>query len=58
VRLTHARDTIVLDDFKTAFDRLQEYKMERIESVFSARVRGEFIDVQRAGELQEKDDLA
>lgn len=28
-------DTIVLDDFKTALDRLQEHNMQRLGSIFS-----------------------
>lgn len=34
----------VLDDFKTALDRLAEYKMERSGSIFSDGIRGSFND--------------
>ena len=37
-------DTIVLDDFKTALDRLAQYKMERSGSIFSDGIRGSFND--------------
>lgn len=39
---------IVLDDFKTALDRLKQYKLDRMGSVLSDGVRGEFVDVQQA----------
>lgn len=38
-------DTIVLDDFKTALDRLLEHRLERMGSIFSDTVRGDFSDV-------------
>lgn len=41
-------DTIILDDFKTALDRLKAYKMERMGSVLSDGLRGEFSDVDQA----------
>lgn len=41
-------DTMVLDDFKTALDRLQQYKLERMGSVLSDGVRGDFEDVEQA----------
>lgn len=41
-------DTMVLDDFKTALDRLKEYKMARMGSVLSDGVRGDFEDVEQA----------
>jgi hypothetical protein len=41
-------DTMVLDDFKTALDRLKTYKMERMGSVLSDGVRGDFVDVELA----------
>ncbi|KJY02286.1 hypothetical protein TI39_contig69g00001 [Zymoseptoria brevis] len=41
-------DTMVLDDFKTALDRLKQYKMERMGSVLSDGLRGEFVDVEAA----------
>ena len=50
-------DTTILDDFKTALDRLSVYKAERMGSVFSAGVRGEFLDVQRAREGVDNDRL-
>lgn len=44
----------VLDDFKTALDRLQQYKLQRMGSIFSDGVRGEFDSVidgrERKGE--------
>lgn len=39
---------MVLDDFKTALDRLKQYKMERMGSVLSDGVRGDFEDVEQA----------
>jgi hypothetical protein len=41
-------DTMVLDDFKTALDRLKQYKMECMGSVLSDGVRGDFVDVEQA----------
>lgn len=41
-------DTIVLDDFKSALDRLKRYKMERMGSVLSDGLRGDFVDVEQA----------
>lgn len=41
-------DTMVLDDFKTALDRLKQYKMDRMGSVLSDGVRGDFEDVEQA----------
>jgi len=41
-------DTIILDDFKTALDRLKQYKLERLGSIASDNVRGDFIDVEQA----------
>lgn len=35
-------DTIVLDDFKTALDRLKEYRLQQMGSLVSDGVRGEF----------------
>lgn len=46
-------DTIILDDFKTALDRLKQYKLERMGSVLSDGVRGNFVDVEQA--RQKKD---
>lgn len=39
---------MVLDDFKTALDRLKEYKLARMGSVLSDGVRGDFEDVEQA----------
>lgn len=39
---------IVLDDFKTALDRLQQYQLDRMGSVLSDGVRGDFADVEQA----------
>lgn len=56
-------DTIILDDFKTALDRLKQYKMKQIRSVPSDGLRGEFSDfsdpdqARRKKEEQEKVDL-
>ncbi|KAK5694465.1 hypothetical protein LTR17_024775 [Elasticomyces elasticus] len=41
-------DTIILDDFKTALDRLKQYKLERLGSIASDNIRGEFVDVEQA----------
>ncbi|KAF7189872.1 hypothetical protein HII31_08694 [Pseudocercospora fuligena] len=41
-------DMIVLDDFKTALDRLKQYKLDRMGSVLSDGFRGEFVDVEQA----------
>ncbi|KAK0776148.1 hypothetical protein LTR91_025316 [Friedmanniomyces endolithicus] len=41
-------DTIILDDFKTALDRLKQYKLERLGSIASDNVRGDFVDVEQA----------
>lgn len=38
---------MVLDDFKTALDRLKEYKLARMGSVLSDGVRGDFEDVEQ-----------
>jgi hypothetical protein len=38
---------IILDDFKTALDRLKEYKMRRMGSVLSDGVRGDFTDAEQ-----------
>ncbi|EMC97347.1 hypothetical protein BAUCODRAFT_67965 [Baudoinia panamericana UAMH 10762] len=35
-------DTIILDDFKTALDRLKQYRLERMGSVLSDNIRGDF----------------
>jgi len=52
-------DTIVLDDFKTALDRLKQYKLERMGSVVSDGVRGEFADFRdaRRKKFDEESDL-
>lgn len=41
-------DMIILDDFKTALDRLSTIKMERMGSVLSDGIRGDFSDVEQA----------
>ncbi|KAF2208774.1 hypothetical protein CERZMDRAFT_101217 [Cercospora zeae-maydis SCOH1-5] len=41
-------DMIILDDFKTALDRLSAIKMERLGSVLSDGIRGDFTDVEQA----------
>ncbi|CAK1366253.1 hypothetical protein CB0940_09326 [Cercospora beticola] len=41
-------DMIILDDFKTALDRLSAIKMERMGSVLSDGIRGDFTDVEQA----------
>ena len=41
-------DTIILDDFKTALDRLSEYRMRKLASVSSDGVRAEFDAVRAA----------
>jgi len=41
-------DTVILDDFKTALDRLKQYKLERMGSVFSDGLRDEIADVRQA----------
>lgn len=41
-------DTMVLDDFKVALDRLKAYKMQRMGSVLSDGLRGDFVDVEQA----------
>lgn len=41
-------DTIILDDFKSALDRLTQHRLERMGSVLSDGVRGEFVDVEQA----------
>ena len=43
----------VLDDFKTALDRLAQYKLERSGSVFSDGIRGSFNDVEDAREKRQ-----
>lgn len=47
-------DMIVLDDFKTALDRLKEYKMQRMGSVLSDGYRGDFVDVEQARKKREE----
>ncbi|EME43256.1 hypothetical protein DOTSEDRAFT_72605 [Dothistroma septosporum NZE10] len=48
-------DTMVLDDFKTALDRLKQYKMDRMGSVMSDGVRGDFVDVEQARQKREEE---
>ena len=55
-------DTIILDDFKTALDRLKQFKLQRIGSVPSDGLRGEFSDFSdpaqaRAKKAEQKLDL-
>lgn len=52
-------DTIVLDDFKTALDRLKQFKLQRIGSVPSDGLRGDFSDPHQARQKKgdEKYDL-
>ena len=41
-------DTIILDDFKTALDRLTQYNLERMGSALSDGIRGELSDIEQA----------
>lgn len=41
-------DTIVLDDFKTALDRLKDYRLERMGSVLSDGIRADSVQVEQA----------
>ncbi|KAK5107315.1 hypothetical protein LTR62_001370 [Meristemomyces frigidus] len=41
-------DTIVLDDFKTALDRLKQHRLARLGSLNSDNIRGHFDDVEQA----------
>ena len=41
-------DTIVLDDFKTALDRLKEYNMQRLSSEIGGNTQGYFRNVHQA----------
>lgn len=41
-------DTIILDDFKSALDRLKNYKLQRMGTLVSDGLRGEFSDVEQA----------
>ncbi|WPH00779.1 Hypothetical protein R9X50_00360900 [Acrodontium crateriforme] len=50
-------DTIILDDFKTALDRLKQYKMQRLDSALADTLnfdgyRGYFHDVEQAREIK------
>lgn len=49
-------DTIILDDFKTALDRLKQYKLDRLGSVLSDGVRGDFVDVEEARKRKEREE--
>jgi hypothetical protein len=51
-------DTIVLDDFKSALDRLSEYRMQRMASVASDNIRGTFTDVELARRKKDKEAAA
>jgi len=52
-------DTIVLDDFKTALDRLSEYKLQRMGSIASDNIRGDFsIDSEQAQRKKTEQDSA
>ena len=48
-------DTIVLDDFKSALDRLKNYKLEQMGSVLSDGLRGEFTAVEQARRKKDED---
>ena len=41
-------DTIVLDDFKTALDKLKEYKLQRLGGAITADNPEEFVDLEQA----------
>jgi hypothetical protein len=47
-------DTIILDDFKTALDRLKQFKLQRIGSVPSDGLRGEFSDFSDPAQARAK----
>lgn len=47
-------DTIILDDFKTALDRLKQFKLQRIGSVPSDGLRGEFSDFSDPAQAKRK----
>lgn len=47
-------DTIILDDFKTALDRLKQFKLQRIGSVPSDGLRGEFSDFSDPAQARRK----
>ena len=50
-KLTAYSDTIVLDDFKTALDRLKAYKLRKISgtiSISESGEEGEFVDMDQA----------
>lgn len=49
-------DTIILDDFKTALDRLKQFKLQRIGSVPSDGLRGEFSDFSDPAQARRKKD--
>ena len=49
-------DTIILDDFKTALDRLKQFKLQRIGSVPSEGLRGEFSDFSDTAQARRKKD--
>ncbi|KAI6793089.1 hypothetical protein KC360_g6219 [Hortaea werneckii] len=48
-------DTIVLDDFKSALDRLKNYKLEQMGSILSDGLRGEFTAVEQARRKKDED---
>lgn len=47
-------DTIILDDFKTALDRLKQFKLQRIGSLPSDGLRGEFSDFSDPAQARRK----
>lgn len=47
-------DTIILDDFKTALDRLKQHKLQRLGSVPSDGLRGEFSDFSDPAQARRK----
>ncbi|KAK3717191.1 hypothetical protein LTR37_005900 [Vermiconidia calcicola] len=50
-------DTIVLDDFKTALDRLKEYKLETLGSTLAGDLQADFVDVDQARQKKRDSNL-
>lgn len=50
-------DTVILDDFKTALDKLKQYKLERMGTLGSDGFRGDFVDVRQARQKKADDDF-
>ncbi|GAB7362112.1 hypothetical protein MBLNU230_g2140t1 [Neophaeotheca triangularis] len=50
-------DTIILDDFKTALDKLKQHKLERMGTLGSDGFRGDFVDVRQAQRQRAEDDF-